>query len=307
MATFIAKRLLGLLFTLFLVITISFIVVRLAPGNPFSGERALPPEIMANVLKSYNLDKPLYQQYFIYLKNIVFHFDFGPSFKLKDFTVGELVALGLPVSATLGVSVLLVSLFFSIILGSLAALNQYKKIDYAITGTAIALNTIPGFVLAPVFVLLFAVYLGWFPVSGWYGASYAVLPVLSLALPTTLGLTRLVRNSLLEVLSSNYIRTAYAKGLTKKTVLLKHAFKAAALPVVTVLGPIAAGAFVGSFVIESLFSIPGVGRYLVQATTNRDYSLLMGCVIVASVLILTMNLIVDLTYAWLDPRVKLNK
>ncbi|KEI69451.1 oligopeptide ABC transporter permease OppB [Endozoicomonas elysicola] len=307
MFTYITKRLLAAIPTLLIIITIAFFMMRIAPGGPFDAERQLPPEIEANILKAYDLDKPLYQQYFIYVGNLL-RFDFGPSYKFRDFSVTELILTGLPASLQIGGMAILIAALIGVSLGTLAALYQNQKTDYAIMGVAMTGIAIPNFVVAPILSLVFGVYLSWLPVAGWGDGSARnlVLPVISLALPQIAYISRLTRGSMVEVLHSNYIRTARAKGLRERLVVVRHAIKGALLPVVSYLGPAAAAVTTGSVVIESIYDIPGVGRYFVNAALNRDYPLVMGVVIFYATLIIIMNLIVDVIYSFLDPKLRVN-
>ncbi len=307
MFSFILKRLMAAIPTLLIIITIAFFMMRIAPGGPFDAERQLPPEIEANILKAYDLDKPLYEQYFIYINKLL-HFDFGPSYKFRDFSVTDLILSGLPASIQIGGIAILLAVFFGIGFGTLAALYQNKKTDYAIMGVAMTGIAIPNYVVAPILSLVFGVYLSWLPVAGWGGgaAQNLVLPVISLALPQIAYIARLTRGSMVEVLHSNYIRTARAKGLRERLVVIRHAIKGALLPVVSYLGPATAAVVTGSVVIESIYDIPGIGRYFVNAALNRDYPLVMGVVIFYAALIMAMNLIVDVIYSFLDPKLKVN-
>ncbi len=307
MFSYISKRLLAAIPTLLIIITIAFFMMRLAPGGPFDTDRTLPPEIEANILAAYDLDKPLYEQYFIYLNNLL-HFDFGPSYKFRDFSVTDLIMSGLPASIKIGGLAILIATIIGISLGTLAALNQNRKTDYAIMGVAMTGIAIPNFVVAPILSLVFGVYLSWLPVAGWGdgAARNLVLPVISLALPQIAYIARLTRGSMVEVLHSNFIRTARAKGLHERLVVIRHAIKGGLLPVVSYLGPAAAAVTTGSVVIETIYDIPGVGRYFVNAALNRDYPLVMGVVIFYATLIMMMNLIVDVIYSFLDPKLRVN-
>lgn len=304
MTRFITKRLLIFIPTLFLIITTSFFLMRAAPGSPFDGERALPPEIKANIMKAYNLDKPLPRQYVDYLFNI-FHGNFGPSLKIKDFSVTELIRKSAPVSLTLGFSALLLAFLVGTSLGAIAALRQNSKIDHIIMSTATIGMVVPNYAVAPLFTLFFGVFLGILPVAGWFGLSYAILPIITISLPYIAYIARLARGNMIEVLSSNYIRTAYAKGLSEKTILLRHALKPTLLPIISFLGPAMAGVITDSVIIELIYDIPGLGRYFIQGSLNRDYPLVMGIVIFYSFIIISMNLLVDIFYAVLDPKVRL--
>jgi oligopeptide transport system permease protein len=306
MWSYVTRRLLGAIPTLLVLITISFFLIRVAPGGPFDTEKTLPPEIQANLEKKYHLDEPLYRQYFRYLGNIV-RGDFGPSFQYKDFTVTELIAKGFPVSLTLGGLALLLAVLVGVSLGTVAAVKQNSWIDYALMSTAMTGISIPNFVVAPLLILFFAISLNWLPAGGWNGGHwmYLILPVLALSLRYIAYIARLMRGSMIEVLRSDYIRTARAKGLSMPKVVLKHALKPALMPVVSYLGPAAAGIITGSVVIEKIFGVPGLGRYFVQGALNRDYTLVMGVVIFIGVLIVVFNLIVDILYAVLDPKIRL--
>lgn len=299
------RRLLGAIPTLFILIALAFFMIRVAPGGPFDSERALLPEIEANMRATYHLDEPLYEQFGRYLGDLL-RGDFGPSFRYRDFTVTELIMAGFPVSLRLGGSAILVALVIGVAAGSLAALRQNRASDHAVMTLSMTGISIPNFVMAPLLILLFAVFLGWLPAGGWGDGALAnrVLPVVALALPQVAYVARLTRGSMIEVLRSNFIRTAKAQGLSTRQILLRHALKPALLPVVSFLGPATAAIITGSVVIEQIFSVPGLGRYFVQGALNRDYTLVMGVVVFYGVLIIVFNFLVDLAYAWLDPKVK---
>jgi oligopeptide transport system permease protein len=305
MMRYALRRLGGVIPTLFIIITLSFFVIRLAPGGPFDEEQALPPEIKANLEAAYGLDKPLYEQYVRYLGGLI-RGDFGPSFKFKDFSVTELIAQGLPISLLLGLSAVLLAMLVGIPLGTLAALRQNSPTDYSIMSLAVLGIALPSFVTGPLFALVFGLYLRWLPVAGWETGQlrYLVLPVITLALPVIAYIARLTRGSLLEVLRTNFVRTARAKGLPEHRVIIRHALRPALLPVVSYLGPATAFVVTGSLVVETVFGLPGSGRYLVQGAINRDYTLVMGMIVVYGSLTLMCNLIADLLYGWLDPRVR---
>jgi len=312
MPGFIFRRLLGAIPTLLVIVTLSFFVMRLAPGGPFDTQRRLPPEIERNIAAAYHLDEPLVEQYFLYLDRLV-HFDLGPSYRTKDFSVSELIAEGLPVSARLGFSAMALALVFGIGFGVIAALRQNRITDYAVMSLATTGIAIPTFVIAPVLTLIFGV---WgvrlfgvdlsLPVGGWNNGALAnmILPVAVLALPEIAVIARLVRASMVEVLRSNFVRTARAKGLPYRVVVLRHALPAALLPLVSYLGPAFAGLLTGSLVVERIFGIPGIGRYFVEGAVNRDYTLVLGVVIFYAAFIILLNLIADILYAVLDPRVR---
>ena len=277
MFKFIAKRVLEAIPTMLVLITISFFLMRFAPGNPFSSERPLPPEVMANINAKYGLDKPVHEQYLTYLTNII-QGDFGPSFKYKDFTVNELVASALPVSAKIGFTAFIFTLFMGVGVGTLAALRQNTWVDYTIMSTAMIGVVMPSFVLAPALIYLFSINLGWFPAGGWLDGSfqYMLLPVIGMSLLYVATFARITRGSMIETLNSNFIRTARAKGLSYPYIVLKHALKPAMLPVVSYMGPAFVGIITGSVVIETIFGLPGIGKLFVNAAFNRDYSLVMG-------------------------------
>jgi oligopeptide transport system permease protein len=302
---YITRRILTGIPTLLVIVTVAFFMMRIAPGGPFDRERALPAEIEKNVLAAYDLDQPLVVQYGDYLLGVL-QGDFGPSFKYRDFTVAELLWTGFPASLKVGGLAIVLAVVVGISLGTLAALRQNTGFDYAVMATAMTGITIPNFVMAPLLTLIFGVWLSWLPVAGWNGGAprNLVLPVIALALPQIAYIARLTRGSMIEVLHANYVRTARAKGLRERIVVVRHALKGALLPVVSYLGPATAQVVTGSVVIETIFGIPGIGRYFVQGALNRDYTLVMGTVIVFAVLIILLNLIVDLLYGLLDPKVK---
>jgi oligopeptide transport system permease protein len=301
------RRLLGAIPTLFVIATLAFFMMRAAPGGPFDSQRKLTPEVERNIKAAYDLDKPLTQQYLIYLGKVV-HGDLGPSYKNKDFTVVQLIATGLPVSARLGLCAMALALMLGTFLGVNAALKQNRWEDYSVMTVAMLGITIPTFVTAPILTLLLGIYAGWLPVGGWNGGALAnmILPVTVLALPQTAVVARLMRGSMIEVLRTNYIRTARAKGLPTHRIVLGHALQAAALPLVSYLGPALAAVLTGSLVVEEIFGLPGIGRYFVQGALNRDYTLVLGVVICYAALIIVLNFLADIAYGILDPRVRLS-
>ncbi|HSK38804.1 MAG TPA: oligopeptide ABC transporter permease OppB [Arenibaculum sp.] len=303
MLTYAVRRLFGAIPTLFLIITIAFFMIRLAPGGPFDTERALPAEIEANLMRAYHLDQPLPVQYVNYLGGILSG-DFGPSFRYKDFSVNELIWGGFPTSFRIGGLAILAAALIGTGLGAFAALRRNSWLDHTVMAGAMTGITIPNFVVAPALSLIFGVYLGWLPVAGSGTWSHLLLPVVALALPQIAYIARLTRAGTIEVLRSNFIRTARAKGLPDRVLLTRHALKGALLPVISYLGPATAGIVTGSVVIEQIFQLPGIGRYFVQGALNRDYTLVMGVVIFYGMLIIVFNLIVDLLYGVLDPRVR---
>jgi oligopeptide transport system permease protein len=304
MLAYAARRLAAVLPTLLVIVTLAFIVVRLAPGGPFDAEQSLPPEIKANLERAYGLDQPLLHQYLHYL-GAVLHGDFGPSLKYRDLSVRALIGAGLPVSLTLGLAALVVALAAGVPLGTWAALRRGTAIDHGIMSVAVLGVALPSFVTGPLLVLAFGLGLHWLPVAGWQPREprYLILPVVTLALPLIAYIARLIRSSLLEVLQSDYIRAARARGLGARRIIWRHALPPALLPVVSYLGPATAFVVTGSLVVETVFGLPGSGRYLVEGAINRDYTLVMGMVIVYGVVTLLCNLAADLIYGWLDPRI----
>jgi len=300
---FAAKRLIGAIPTLFLIVTFSFFLMRIAPGGPFDRERIVPPEIEARLIHAYHLDDPLWKQYLRYLGDLV-QGDFGPSLKYKDFTVTELIAEGFPVSMRLGGLAVLIALLVGVSTGTIAALRQNSGTDYTAMGVAMTGIIVPNFVMAPLLTLVFGLWLSWLPVGGWGGPIYMILPVIALSLYQIGFIARLTRGSMIEVLRTNYVRTARAKGLPERVAITRHALKAAMLPVVSYLGPAIINTITGSVIIEQIFGIPGIGRYFVQAALNRDYTLVMGVTVFYGVLIILANLAVDLIYGLLDPRIR---
>nr|WP_321526982.1 ABC transporter permease subunit [uncultured Cohaesibacter sp.] len=305
MLRYVFKRLLTAIPTLFIIVTLSFFLIRVAPGGPFDLERPLEAKVMENLNKIYNLDKSLWEQYLIYLNNVL-HGNLGPSFFFRDFSVVEMFGNGLPISIQIGGYALLMAILVGGVLGIWAALKQNKTPDYAVMTVATMGITIPNFVVAPILTLLFGVLLGWLPVGGWNNGAWEnkILPIITLGLPQVAVVARLTRGSMIEALRSHHIRTARANGLPGWMIVVVHALRGALLPVVSYAGPAAAALLTGSVVIETIFGIPGVGRYFVQGALNRDYPLVMGTVIVIAVFIMVFNLIVDLLYALLDPRVR---
>jgi len=305
MFKFILKRVLEAIPTMLILITISFFLMRFAPGSPFSSERTLPPQVMANINAKYGLDKPVFDQYTTYLTNVL-QGDLGPSFKYKDFTVNELVVSALPVSAKIGALAFVFAVIFGVSVGTLAALRQNSWLDYAVMSTAMLGIVMPSFVLAPVLIYIFSIGLGWFPAGGWLDGSlqYMVLPVLGMAMMYVATFARITRGSMIEVLNSNFIRTARAKGLSYGYIVIKHALKPAMLPVISYMGPAFVGIITGSVVIETIFGLPGIGKLFVNAAFNRDYSLVMGVTILIGFLFILFNAIVDILLAYVDPKIR---
>ena len=349
MLRFIARRLLGAIPTLLIIIIMAFFLMRVAKGGPFDQERKLPPEIEKNILAAYDLDKPLLEQFFSVNGYVCTAFltgshdapsaashgltfdgtkyvngqgrqvrclggylgkllggDFGPSYKYKDFTVAELIADGAPVSALLGISAMLLASIIGFTLGTVAALRQNKASDFSIMTIAMVGITVPSFVMAPILTLVLGVYLGWLPVGGWNEGALPnmVLPVVSLSLTQIAVISRLTRGSMIEVLRSNYVRTARAKGLPEYLVVTRHALRAAILPLISYLGPATAGIVTGSLVVEQIFNLPGIGKYFINGALQRDYTLVMGVVILYASLVILLNLVADVLYGLLDPKIR---
>jgi len=300
------RRLMGAALTLLVIVTVSFFMIRAAPGGPFDQERAFPPDVLAALEAKFDLNLPIWQQYAKYLKRLVVDHDLGPSTKFAERSVNELIGDALPVSFLLGLGAFLVAVFLGILSGLIAALNHNKFLDYVPMSVAMVGVSVPDFVLANVLILLvIAINPDW-PVatlSEWRGY---VLPCLTLGLVYAASISRLTRGGLLEILHQDFIRTAKAKGLPSRVIIWRHSLKGGLLPVISYLGPATAGMLTGSIVIEKIFALPGLGKLLIDSATNRDYTLSLGCVIVFAVLIIVLNLIVDLVYGFLDPRVSLN-
>jgi oligopeptide transport system permease protein len=304
MFRFITTRFLQSLVALFLVISATFFMVRFVPGGPFTAEKAVTPEILRNLEAHYGMNKPLWNQYTDYLGSLL-RADLGPSFKYPNRTVNEIIADKVPVSAELGGISLAVALVIGITLGTLAAIRRNTWIDYVASSFGMMGISIPTFVVGPLLVLAFAIHLGWFNASGWYMPADRVLPALVLGIAYAAPISRLTRGGMLEVLHQDFIRTARAKGASEFRVVTRHALRGGLLPVVSYLGPAVAGILTGSFVIETIFQIPGIGREFVNSAFNRDYTLVLGTVILYAVLIMSLNLVVDIVQAWLNPKVRL--
>ena len=287
------------------LITVSFFLMRFAPGNPFSSERPLPPEVMANIEAKYGLDKPVFEQYTTYLTNVV-QGDFGPSFKYLDYTVNELISVALPVSAKVGFIAFIFTVILGVTIGTIAALKQNSWLDYTIMSTAMLGVVMPSFVLAPALIYLFSLHWNLFPAGGWHDGSwqYLVLPVIAMSLLYVATFARITRGSMIETLNSNFIRTARAKGLSYRYIILKHALKPALLPVVSYMGPAFVGIITGSVVVETIFGLPGIGKLFVNAAFNRDYSLVMGVTILIGFLFILFNAVVDILLAMIDPKIR---
>lgn len=303
MIRFIVRRLLEMIPVLFIIITLVFFLIRLAPGGPFDTEKAVPEEVMKNLRAYYDLDAPLFSQYLGYLGRLT-HGDLGPSFKNANYSVNELILLGFPVSLELGFYALLVALAIGLTSGILASQKPNSARDYVPMSVAMVGICVPNFVLGPLMVLVFALWLGWLPVAGWEGATSKIMPALTLGAAYAAYVARLTRGGMLEILSQDFIRTARAKGLSEARVVLRHALRGGLQPVVAFLGPASAGLLSGSFVIETIFQIPGLGRLFIQGAFNRDYTMILGTVLFYAVLVLLFNLAVDVIQAWMDPRLR---
>ena len=305
MAGFIIKRLLWMVLTLWIVYTVSFFLMRVVPGGPYQVERKLPPQIEENIKVRYQLDQPLYRQYLTHLGNTL-RFDLGPSYKLKDFTVNEVIAQGFPVSAALGILALAFALGSGMTAGIISALRRETWLDHGVMALATLGIAVPNFVLASLSIISLVFVFPLFPAGGWGTMRQLFLPAFCLGAPFAAYIARLMRTGMLEVLSQDYIRTARAKGLSPRQIVLTHAIGGALLPVVSFLGPAVAGILTGSLVLERIFALPGMGSHFVDAATQRDYTLAMGMVLVYTSLVYVMNLLVDLAYAIIDPRVTLD-
>ena len=303
MLRFVARRLLQMIPVLFIIATMTFFMLRLAPGGPFDSEKSVTPEIRKNLETYYGLNKPVYRQYYEYLANVV-KGDLGPSFKYPNRTVNELIGESFPISAELGFWSLLVALAVGLPAGIISSLRPNTAMDYIPNSLAMAGICVPNFVLGPLLVLIFALTLGWARVSGWDEPIDRVLPALTLGAAYAAYIARLTRGGMLEIFSQDFIRTARAKGASPLRIILKHAMRGGLLPVVSYLGPAVAGLITGSFVVETIFQIPGLGRYFVNAAFNRDYTMVLGAVLFYGALIVVFNLIVDVALVWMNPRLK---
>ncbi len=306
MFSYIVRRLTVAVPTILILIAISFVLMWSAPGNPFMGEKAPPPEVLANLEAKYGLDQPYWKQMLDYMTNVVFHFDFGPSFKYKDRTVNDIIAQGFPVTLTYGFWSFVVAVVFGIGLGIIAAIRHNTWLDYLAVGFAIGSQSIPNYVMAPILVLIFTLWLGWLPGGGWEGGTWdhLIMPVIALSTSYFASIARITRSSMLEVLNSGFIRTARAKGLPSGRVIFGHALKPALLPVLSYLGPAFVGMITGSVIIDQYFSTGGIGQFFVNSAFNRDYSVMMGITILVGSLTIIFNLLVDILYAWIDPKIR---
>lgn len=306
MFSFIARRLLVAVPTLLVLIVISAVLMHAAPGGPFNSERKLSAEVLANLQAKYGLDQPLYVQIWTYIRDLVLHFDFGPSFKYKDRTVNDIIAQGFPVTLVYGFWSFVIATILGIGAGVIAAIRQNTPTDYLVLTVAIIGAVLPGYVIAPILVLVFTLKLGWLPGGGWEDGEwrYLVLPVIALSTGYIASIARLMRSSMLETLNSNFVRTARAKGLPEWKVITHHVMKPALLPILSYLGPVFVGMITGSVVIDMYFSTGGIGKSFVDSALNRDYSVMLGVTLLVGALTIVFNLIVDVLYAFIDPKIR---
>ena len=306
MTAFILRRLAVAIPTMLVLIVLSFILMKTAPGSPFAGERAIPEAVLRNIYARYGLDKPEWQQLLEYVYNVVFRFDFGPSFVYRDRSVNDIIAQGFPVTVRYGFFAFVLASLIGVSMGIIAAIKQNSWADYLAVGFTIGAQVVPNFVLAPLLVLVFTLWLRWLPGGGWNGGqwNYVVLPVIALASTYMANIARIMRSSMLEVLHSNFIRTARAKGMPGWQVVVKHALKPAMLPVVSYLGPVFVGMITGSVVVDLYFSTGGIGQWFVNSALSRDYPTILGITILLGGLTITANLAVDILYAWIDPKIR---
>jgi oligopeptide transport system permease protein len=306
MLSFIVRRFAVAIPTLLILIIISFVLMFAAPGGPFTNERPLPEAVMNNVMERYGLDEPYAVQMFNYIKNIVLHFDFGPSFQYRDRTVNDVIAQGFPVTLTYGFWSFVVAIVVGVSLGVAAAIRHNSWLDYLAVGVSIGAQVLPNFVMAPILLLVFTLWLGWLPGGGWNGGqwNYVIMPVIALSTSYMASIARITRSSMLEVLNSGFIRTAKAKGLPMRRIIWRHALKPAMLPVLSYLGPAFVAMITGSVVVDVYFSTGGIGQFFVNSAFNRDYSVIMGITILVGALTILFNLLVDIAYAWIDPKIR---
>ena len=306
MTAYLLKRLAVAIPTLLILVVASYLLMVAAPGGPFDTERALPPEVMANLERAYGLDQPLGTQIWRYVVAVVTEFDFGPSFRYTDQTVNEIIAQGFPVTLTYGAWSFAVAVLVGVTLGIAAAVHHNSVLDYLAVGVSIGAQVLPNFVMAPILTLVFTLWLGWLPGGGWQGGQwmYVVMPVIALSTSFMASIARLTRSSMLEVLNAPFIRTARAKGLPRRRVVFGHALKPAMLPVISYLGPAFVGMITGSVVIDVFFATGGIGQFFVNSALSRDYPVILGITILTGALTILFNLVVDLLYAWIDPRIR---
>ncbi len=307
MLAYTIRRLAGSIPTILVLIVASFFLMRLAPGGPFTSERPLPPEVLANIEARYGLDQPLWKQLWDYLLNIILRFDFGPSLVFKDRDVSDIISQGLPITLTYGLLTFVVATVVGVSLGVYAAMHHNTWVDYLAVSLGIFAQSLPNFIMGPVLILIFTLWLGWLPGGGWNGGQwpYLIMPVIALSTSYIGSITRITRSAMLEVLNSNYVRTARAKGLSERSIIWRHTLKPTLLPVVSYLGPVFVYVVTGSVFVDIYFSTGGLGQYFVSAALTRDYSVLLGITILYGVLTVIVNLLTDLAYAWLDPKIRL--
>ena len=305
MWAYVVRRLLVTIPTVLAVVTICYLLLHFTPGGPFDSERKVSDAVLANLQAKYHLDLPLWKQYLYYLDSLL-HGDLGASFRYADWSVNDLVARALPVSLAIGGTAMVIAVILGVAMGIVAALRQNSAVDYAVMLFGNVGSVLPSFVLGPVLVLVFAIALPWLPSGGWddFAPRYMVLPIALLTLINVAIIGRIMRGSLIEVMSSNFIRTARAKGLPMRVIVLRHALRPALLPVVSVIGPLAISSITSAIVTESWFSIPGLGKLIVNGASDRDYTLVLGLVVLVTVMAVLLNLLVDLAYAWLDPKIR---
>lgn len=307
MFSFIMRRLAVAIPTLLILVVISFVLMFAAPGGPFNSDRPLPEQVLANIEARYGLDQPYWKQMATYVWNVVTQFDFGPSFQYRDRNVNDVISQGFPVTLTYGFWAFVVAVFAGIGLGVIAAIKQNTWIDYLAVGVTVGAQVLPNFVMAPILVLVFTLWLGWLPGGGWNGGQwqYIVMPVIALSTSYMASIARIMRSSMLEVLNAGFIRTARAKGLPMSRIIWRHAMKPAFLPVLSYLGPAFVAMITGSVIIDVYFSTGGIGQFFVNSALNRDYSVIMGITILVGALTILFNLVVDVLYAWIDPKIRL--
>ncbi|PIE07652.1 MAG: oligopeptide ABC transporter permease OppB [Rhodobacterales bacterium] len=307
MLSFIIRRLAVAIPTLLVLLIASFYLMQFAPGGPFTSERPLPPQVLANIEAKYGLDQPTWKQLINYITGIVTEFDFGPSYKYKDRTVNDIISQGFPVTLTYGIISFLLAIVVGGALGIAAAIRQNSLLDYFAVGITIGAQVLPNFVMAPILILIFTLWLNWLPGGGWNGGqwNHVIMPVIALSTSYMASVARLTRSSMLEVLRSNFIRTARAKGLPDNIIIWRHALKPAILPVISYLGPAFVGMVTGSFIIDSIFSTGGIGYFYVNAAFNRDYAVMMGLTFLLGSMTILFNMVVDILYAWIDPKIRL--
>ena len=306
MLSYIARRLAVAIPTILILVIVSFILMFAAPGGPFNSDRPLPEQVLANIEARYGLDQPYWKQMWDYVVAVVTRFDFGPSFQYRDRTVNEVIAQGFPVTLTYGLWSFAVAVVAGVALGVVAAIRQNTWIDYLAVGVSVGAQVLPSFVLAPILVLVFTLWLGWLPGGGWNGGQwqYVIMPVIALSTSYMASIARIMRSSMLEVMTAGFIRTARAKGLPMGRIIRGHALKPAFLPVLSYLGPAFVAMITGSFVIDVYFSTGGIGQFFVNSALNRDYSVIMGITILVGVLTILFNLVVDVLYALIDPKIR---